>query len=127
MKKDILKSPDESIAKFYRSAFHLDSENKIFGEKIHNFSLKTTTEELIAGLDYLINTDLRKNLSDIKTPLLMISGKNDIITPPEASEYILKRCQNARLMNSQSHHGAIFTCTDFFASQIIQFFESQHD
>jgi len=46
------------------------------------------TQELLAGLDFLIQADYREKLNEIEAPVLMIHGEKDTICPVSASEYI---------------------------------------
>lgn len=49
---------------------------------------KYKTQELLAGLDFLIQADYREKLKEIEAPVLVIHGEKDTICPVAASEYI---------------------------------------
>lgn len=52
---------------------------------------------LIAGLDYLLKTDLRASLPDIPVPCHIIHGSADEICPPAAGQYLADHLPHAVL------------------------------
>jgi pimeloyl-ACP methyl ester carboxylesterase len=68
--------------------------------KKHDASLKDTLaidQEVIIG-DFIAcdNFDIRERLHEISSPVLVISSKNDIITPVWYGEYLVKMINNAK-------------------------------
>ena len=54
------------------------------------------TEELVAGLEYLLASDVRDKVPNIGIPVLLLHGADDRIIPPAASEWL-----HANLPDSQ--------------------------
>lgn len=63
------------------------------------------SEELIAGLQYLWNTDLRDSLHKIEIPSVLIHGNEDSIIPWQAGRFLAERLPNAsfRLIEGAGH------------------------
>ena len=53
---------------------------------------------LEAGLTMLENNDLRRHVSAITHPVLLIAGQNDHIAPPAASQWMAPRMVRARIL-----------------------------
>jgi len=53
-------------------------------------------EELVAGLEYLLSSDLRSQVPNLKLPVLLLHGTDDRIIPPSAAEWL-----HAHLPDSQ--------------------------
>jgi pimeloyl-[acyl-carrier protein] methyl ester esterase len=92
MKKRLIENPEETLSNFHSMMFS-GSEKKdgyyFRWTRAQNPGFNgDTAESLAAGLDYLIETDLRGRLGKIKEPVLLIHGTDDIICPPAASEYL---------------------------------------
>jgi pimeloyl-ACP methyl ester carboxylesterase len=68
-------------------------------EILKDFQPRENGANLAAGLDYLINTDLRPQLSRVPKGALIIQGDQDSIVPPEQSEVIRHYLKDARLVN----------------------------
>lgn len=49
---------------------------------------KANSANLIKGLSYLVETDLRVNLKDIKVPVLILHGAGDQIVSPKLAEFL---------------------------------------
>jgi len=58
---------------------------------------KPDLEALRGGLEILRDADLRAELSAIRQPALIIAGKRDKLTPPEASFYLAQTLPDARV------------------------------
>lgn len=65
--------------------------NNFFG------SLKPNEQSLKAGLQILVTTDLREEVSKLTLPVLLIHGKNDVITDCEASEWMHQQLIDSKL------------------------------
>lgn len=53
-------------------------------------------DELLAGLEYLLSSDLRPQIPNLKIPVLLLHGNDDRIIPSSAAEWL-----HAHLPNSQ--------------------------
>lgn len=65
------------------------------------------TQELLAGLDFLIQADFREKLKEIKAPVLVIHGEKDTICPVDASEYILSQLKGDAILKIMKGVGHI--------------------
>jgi pimeloyl-[acyl-carrier protein] methyl ester esterase len=54
-------------------------------------------EELVAGLEYLLESDVREKVTGIKIPVLLLHGSEDRIIPPAAAEWLQTRLSASRL------------------------------
>jgi pimeloyl-[acyl-carrier protein] methyl ester esterase len=70
-----------------------------FQEEIsQDFQPQENGADLAAGLDYLINTDLRSQLSRIPAGALIIQGDQDNIVPPAQTEALRHYLKDARMV-----------------------------
>ena len=97
MKVGLQRNPTDTLRQFKQQACapETPSENDInqFVEVAMGYGVPT----LIRALDYLAETDVRKALSELNTPLLVLHGDKDMIIPWTASEYIARRVPHAQL------------------------------
>ncbi|MDP4144719.1 MAG: alpha/beta fold hydrolase [Bacillota bacterium] len=103
MKCDILNKDSEStLIKFNNNMFSKYEKEKSFDfqvlEHLKKHIKEVSAASLIAGLDYLIQTDLRHNLSNLELPILLIHGEMDIICPLEAGQYIKYNTENSDMI-----------------------------
>jgi pimeloyl-[acyl-carrier protein] methyl ester esterase len=52
---------------------------------------------LLAGLEILLTSDLRENVEQIKQPVLLMHGENDVITPVSAAKWMHQQLQHSKL------------------------------
>lgn len=66
---------------------------------------KLDINNLQAGLSYLMEQDLRKELAKVDIPCLIIHGAEDKICPPSAAQYLLQHLPQAqlRLLHATGH------------------------
>lgn len=65
-------------------------------------------------------------LPDIKSPTLLITGTDDVITPPQNSQLMASRIRGARLVRLQGGgHGVQFQYPEKFASAVLDFLSAQ--
>jgi len=63
-------------------------------------------------------------LSQIKSPTLLITGTDDVLTPPENSKIIAKRIPNTRVvMIPSAGHGLMFQYPERFSRIVLEFLE----
>lgn len=55
------------------------------------------TEELVAGLEYLLSTDLRPQISSLTIPVLLLHGADDRIIPTAAAEWLHDHLPDSQL------------------------------
>ena len=82
--------------------------------------------ELAAGLNYLENFDVRRDLFRVSIPALAIHGKSDRIVPWQASSFLKSHLPNCCLVfDEESGHGLPIRKPDVTASEILRFIERE--
>ena len=89
MKKNVVSNPSQTLALFVKSMFSEDEFRSgladEFAKQIVNDDESSDSilngEALTAGLEYLLNTDLRDTFPQLHQPLLWIHGELDTICP----------------------------------------------
>lgn len=81
------------------SRSHSDNAATLDGLR-DNFFRRGTPDEaaLQAGLQILLENDLRGKLSGISQPTLLLHGENDVIAPPEAARWMHRQLPHSQLM-----------------------------
>jgi pimeloyl-[acyl-carrier protein] methyl ester esterase len=67
-------------------------------EILQDFQLQENGADLAAGLDYLLNTDLRPQLPGIPPGALIIQGDQDAIVPPKQTEILQQHLKDAQVV-----------------------------
>jgi pimeloyl-ACP methyl ester carboxylesterase len=65
---------------------------------LKDFQPGTNGADLAAGLDYLLNTDLRPQLARIRTETVIIQGERDAIVPPAQTVFLGRHLKNAQVV-----------------------------
>ncbi|MED0966378.1 alpha/beta fold hydrolase [Bacillus paramycoides] len=129
MKKNLARQKESTLQRFYENMFTKNElkENKNFEEITMRFK-GDTIQSLQLGLDYLIETDMRNELTDIKAPLLLLHGEQDVICPLSAAHSITKNTDATLKVVSGAGHALCITNFEYCANEIIQFVEGiRHD
>jgi pimeloyl-[acyl-carrier protein] methyl ester esterase len=92
MKSRLSLERDVILEDFCRSMFSKSEKEKgceeLFFDNFNESARHTDDRMLHAGLEYLMEIDLRQDLKSITAPTLLIHGEQDRICPPAASEYL---------------------------------------
>jgi pimeloyl-[acyl-carrier protein] methyl ester esterase len=64
-------------------------------------------EELVAGLEYLLESDLRERVADIGIPTLLLHGLKDRIIPPAAADWLHAHLPDSRLKTFENEGHAL--------------------
>jgi pimeloyl-[acyl-carrier protein] methyl ester esterase len=84
-------------------------------ELLTEFQPRQNGADLTAGLDYLLNTDLRPNLSRIRVGALIIQGDQDAIVPPAQAEVLRQFLKDSQMVElSDAGHAPFITQADAF-------------
>jgi len=71
--------------------------------------------------------DTRNRLREIKTPTLILVGKNDELTPPRMAKELSSEISNSRLLIfEQGGHGLYWEVPELFNQSVIEFIK-QHE
>ena len=95
--------------------------NKNFEDIVDRFK-GDSIQSLQLGLDYLIETDMREELKEIKVPILLIHGEQDVICPLSAARSMTENSSELKVV-SEAGHALCVTNFEYCANEIIQFVE----
>ncbi|MBJ7982681.1 MULTISPECIES: alpha/beta fold hydrolase [Bacillus] len=129
MKKNLTRKKEDTLNRFYENMFTKNElkENTSFKEIALNFK-GDSIQSLQLGLDYLIETDMRNELTDIKVPLLLLHGEQDVICPLSAAHNMTENTNATLKVVSGAGHALCVTNFEYCANEIIQFVEGiRHD
>ncbi|OOQ97349.1 alpha/beta fold hydrolase [Bacillus cereus] len=129
MKKNLTRKKEDTLNRFYENMFTKNElkENTSFKEIALNFK-GDSIQFLQLGLDYLIETDMRNELTDIKVPLLLLHGEQDVICPLSAAHNMTENTNATLKVVSGAGHALCVTNFEYCANEIIQFVEGiRHD
>lgn len=92
LKKRLVSNPAQALKEFKALMFCPEEREAGIEEGFRQSALAQeldwSKEELLAGLDFLLNRDLRGLLKDIEVPALVIHGEKDEICPVAAGRYL---------------------------------------
>ncbi|MBJ8052059.1 alpha/beta fold hydrolase [Bacillus cereus] len=129
MKKNLTRKKEDTLKRFYENMFTKNElkENTSFEEIALNFK-GDSIQSLQLGLDYLIETDMRNELTDVKVPLLLLHGEQDVICPLSAAHSMTENTNAKLKVVSEAGHALCVTNFEYCANEIIQFVEGiRHD
>jgi pimeloyl-[acyl-carrier protein] methyl ester esterase len=128
MKAALQKDRVRTMTSFYSSMFSVEETKQFCDKKFIDTMLMgrvQKTKELEAGLNFLLQEDVREMLASIDIPLLLIHGAKDTICPVSASEYISRQVKGKVLLNIMAGAGHVpfLTATNEFKALIKVFIE----
>lgn len=124
MKRNLLKQQEIILKKFYASMFSIAEqeagESHAF-QRIADQFQNDSPQSLQCGLQYLIESDVRKQLGKIEAPLLLLHGEEDAICPLSAAQYIQEKTNAQLRVIKQAGHALCFTHPKQCAEEILSF------
>jgi pimeloyl-[acyl-carrier protein] methyl ester esterase len=91
-------------------------------ELLPDFQPRVNGAALVSGLDYLLHTDLRPQLSRVPAGALIIQGESDAIVPPAQAGFLRQHLKEARMVKfSGAGHAPFFTRAGEFNEVIKSF------
>jgi pimeloyl-[acyl-carrier protein] methyl ester esterase len=103
------KNRDEVLLDFAKACFIQKTDQKYIkslSEKMQNIN----SDLLSYGLKYLLKTDLRDKISQLKMPILVIHGKDDQIIPYFCGQYLTSFIPNSHLVPiKKAGHGLLIS------------------
>ncbi|MEA1008644.1 MULTISPECIES: alpha/beta fold hydrolase [Bacillus cereus group] len=129
MKKNLMKKKEDTLKRFYENMFTKNElkENTSFEEIALNFK-GDSIQSLQLGLNYLIETDVRNEVTNVKVPLLLLHGEQDVICPVSAAHSMAENTNATLKVVSEAGHALCVTNFEYCANEIIQFVEGiRHD
>ncbi|MGG2014166.1 alpha/beta fold hydrolase [Bacillus sp. S10(2024)] len=124
MSRNLLKQKDDTLKRFYMSMFskaEQESEQDRAFLKIAEQFQGDSIHSLQCGLHYLIETDVREQLVQVDVPVLLLHGKDDVICPLSAAEYIQGKINASLTIIEEAGHALCFTQAKRCAQEMIQF------
>lgn len=119
--------PAEVLAEFRGNLFSASEVVAGWAEQFEGLVKQHRAEfklpELVAGLDYLADSDWRALLSDLQLPVLIIHGTADRIVPVSAAEYLQAKLPNSILKLVSTGHLPFFTASAEFSLMIKEFLD----
>ena len=124
LKRNLARRKEDTLKRFYENMFPKDElkENKNFEDIVDRFK-GDSIQSLQLGLDYLIETDMREELKEIKVPILLIHGEQDVICPLSAARSMTENSSSELKVVSEAGHALCVTNFEYCANEIIQFVE----
>ncbi|HEK9102441.1 alpha/beta fold hydrolase [Bacillus pfraonensis] len=124
MKRSLLKRKEDTLKRFYKSMFTKQEikDREQFEGIVAHFQ-GDSIESLQLGLDYLIEMDMRSQLKQVKTPMLLLHGEQDAICPLSAARYIQENTKGTLKVISGAGHALCVTNVEYCAHEMIQFVE----
>jgi len=121
MRRTLREDSRQALADFATRC--LAAEEKGFQEKVlGEFRFKENGADLAAGLDYLLDTDLRPRLSRAPAGIVMVQGDHDGIVPPEQAEVFQKHLKDARVVKLKgAGHAPFLTQAEAFNEILREF------
>jgi pimeloyl-[acyl-carrier protein] methyl ester esterase len=121
LRRTVREDPHRGLADFAGRCLAPGEVN--FQEEIlQDFQPQENGADLAAGLDYLINTDLRPKLSRIPSRALIIQGDQDNIVPPAQAEALRHYLIDARMVRIPgAGHAPFLTQAEAFNEVVGEF------
>ncbi|WP_342715664.1 alpha/beta hydrolase [Bacillus paramycoides] len=129
LKKNLAGKKEDTLKRFYENMFTKDElkENKRFEDMIKHFK-GDSIQSLQLGLDYLIETDMREEMKEMKVPILLIHGEQDVICPLSAARSMAENETAMLKVVNKAGHALCVTNLEYCVNEIIQFVEGiRHD
>ena len=124
LKKNVARKKEDTLKRFYENMFTKNElkENKKFEDMIKRFK-GDSIQSLLLGLDYLIETDMREELKEVKVPILLIHGERDVICPLSAARSMAVNETAMLKVVSEAEDALCVTNFEYCINEIIQFVE----
>lgn len=92
------RNPETVLNEFYKNVHH--------PHEFHTFEgVNEPLDDLVAGLEYLLESDVREKVPQINIPVQLFHGSQDRIIPPGASEWLQANLANSTLSVYNDGHG----------------------
>ena len=96
LRRTVRQDPSRGLADFAGRCL-APGEAHFKGDLLQDFQPQENGADLAAGLDYLLNTDLRPQLPGIPAGALIIQGDQDAIVSPEQAEALRQHLKDAQV------------------------------
>ncbi len=89
------RNPEAVLDEFFKNVHHPFRESRKVMALRKN--VPTDLDELVAGLEYLLQSDMRDKVPSVNIPVLLLHGTEDRIIPAGASEWLHARLPDSTL------------------------------
>jgi 3-oxoadipate enol-lactonase len=90
-------------------------------ESIRQMVLGAPVEGYLSCCAAVRDADLRERVADVKTPVLLIAGTSDAVTPPSEAEFLAGKISAARLRELPAAHLSNVEAAAAFTEAVLQF------
>ncbi len=88
------RNPDAVLSEFFKNVHFPHRQSR---QAIQMQLQRDENEDLIAGLEYLLSSDVRTQLPNIEIPVLLLHGADDRIIPSAAAEWLYNQLPDSEL------------------------------
>ncbi|MBE0448695.1 MAG: alpha/beta fold hydrolase [Actinobacteria bacterium] len=129
MKRRFVQSPEPTREDFFKQMFSREEIKMGLDKKVMSKVLvgmrRWGAQEAVAGLDYLLECDMLKDLPLISQPALIVHGNRDRICPFKGAEYLYERIPDSQLLTVQNAgHIPFLTNSSFFNDNLREWLAS---
>jgi len=110
---------DANMERWFTQAFRERSPQAI--ARIREMFMATSVEGYVACGHAIRDMDHRPLLMKISAPTLVIAGRHDPATTPEAGEFIVQHTPNAKLVVLETAHIANIEQPQLYADTVLEF------
>lgn len=114
MIKKLKQDTEDTINQFNKQLFSTselkEGYYKCFIKDLKNAIPTLSIQDLVLGLEYLVDKDVREKLLQIKTPILLIHGQKDITVPIEAGIYLNQQLTESKFVTLEEVGHMPFYC-----------------
>ena len=129
LKRNLARRKEDTLKRFYENMFTKNElkENKRFEDMIKGFK-GDSIQSLQVGLEYLIETDMREEMKEMKVPILLIHGEQDVICSLSAARSMAQNENSTLKVVREAGHALCVKNFGYCGNEIIQFVEGiRHD
>ena len=113
---------DSVLARWFTPGFAASHPDTV--ARIRHTLVNTPPHGYIACCEALREADLRNQIAAIQSPVLVITGKHDLSTPPALGEFVKTRIEGARLLELDCAHISNVEQAEAFNRAMLAFFSA---
>jgi 3-oxoadipate enol-lactonase len=110
---------DATMARWFTAAFREAAPATIEG--IRSTFLRVSPAGYLGCCAALRDADLRDSADQVQAPTLVVAGRHDVATPPEAGAWLAATIPGARLVELDAAHLSNLECAAAFTAAVLDF------
>jgi pimeloyl-[acyl-carrier protein] methyl ester esterase len=115
---------DATMKRFLYLQAQKDGEERRIYKALLGYFVKGERDALKAGLDMLLDLDLREEAKRLCLPVLIMHGESDMLIPSGAGRWLSDNMKDAKLESFQNcSHAPFLSNPDRFASKLVEFLD----